>query len=54
VIGEDLKLEEGRLRLDIRKKFFTQRSRAPALLSRAVGVPSLEVPMDEVVGSLSW
>ena len=53
------KLKEGRFRLDVRKKFFTQGvvkcwQRLPR---DAVGVPSLEAfkaGLDGALGSLNW
>ena len=49
------KLKERKYRLDVRGKTFTG-GEALALLLRAVGAPSLEVPkaMDGALGSLSW
>ena len=53
--GNDFKLEEGRFRLDIRKKFFTVRvvrhwNRLP---SEALDVPSLEALKARLDGALS-
>ena len=54
-----LKLREGRLRLDIRKKFFTQRvvTHWNRLPKEAVDAPSLETfkaRLDVALGSLLW
>ena len=57
--GNDLKLRQGRFRLDIRRKFFTQRvemhwNRLP---KEAVDVPSLQAfksRLDVALGSLVW
>ena len=57
--GNDLKLRQGRFRLDIRRKFFTQRvvmhwNRLP---KEAVDAPSLEAfkdRLDVALGSLVW
>ena len=54
-----LKLREGRLRLDIRKKFFTQRvvTHWNRLPKEAVDAPSLETfkaRLDVALGSLVW
>ena len=54
-MGNDFKLKEGRLRLDIRKKFFTMRvekhwNRLPR---EAVDAPSLEVFKARLDGALS-
>ena len=51
-MGNGFKLEEGRFRLDIRKKFFTVRhwNRLP---SKAVDVPSLEAFRTRLDGALS-
>ena len=53
--GKGFKLEEGRFRLDIRKKFFTMRvvrhwNRSP---SDAVDAPSLEALKTRLDGTLS-
>ena len=53
--GNDFKLEEGRFRLDIRKKFFTVRvvrhwNRLP---SEALDVPSLDALKARLDGALS-
>jgi len=48
---------ERRFRPDVRWNFFTQNGGTLALLPRAVGAPSLEVPnakQDGVLDSLSW
>jgi len=55
--GNGFKLKEGRMRLNVRKKFCTQKVMRPALLHRAVGAPSLGVlktRLDGALGSLSW
>jgi len=57
--GNGFKLEEGKLRLGVRKKFLTQRVKRPwaQAAQRAVGSPSLEVPKARLageLGSLSW
>ena len=57
--GNGLKLRQGRFRLDIRRKFFTQRvvmhwNRLP---KEAVNTPSLEAfkaRLDVALGSLVW
>ena len=54
--GNGLKLRQGRFRLDIRRKFFTQRvvmhwNRLP---KEAVDALSLEVRLDVALGSLVW
>jgi len=57
--GNVFKLKEGRFRVDVRKKFFTQGvvkcwHRLPR---EAVGVPSLEAfkaGLDGALGSLNW
>ena len=57
--GNGFELRQGRLRLDIRKKFFTQRvvmhwNRLP---KEVVDVPSLEAfkaRLDVALGSLVW
>jgi len=59
VRGSGFKLEEGRSRLDSRKKFFTVRvvRHWNRLLSEAVNVPSLEAfkaRLDGAVSSLVW
>jgi len=56
--GKSFKLKEGRFRLDIWGKFFTQSGAALAQLPReAVGAPSLELlkgRLDGALSSLSW
>ena len=57
--GNGLKLRQGKFRLDIRRKFFTQRvvmhwNRLP---KEAVGAPSLQAfkaRLDVALGSLVW
>jgi len=53
-----IKLKERRFRLDVRKKFYSEGGEALALLPRAVGASSLEVPEARLdvkgLGSLSW
>ena len=56
---EELKLKEGRFRLDARRKFFTQRvgRQWHRLPGEVVDVPSLEVlhtRLDGTLGSLIW
>ena len=55
VRGNGFKLEEGRSRLDIRKKFFTVRvvRHWNRLLSEAVNVPSLEAFKGRLDGAVS-
>jgi len=57
--GNSSKLKEGRLRLDIRKKFFTMRmvKHCPRLPREAVAAPSLAVfkaRLDGVLNTLGW
>ena len=57
--GNGLKLEEGKFRLEIRKKFFTQRvvRHCNRLPRETVDAPSLEVfqtRLNGALGSLSW
>ena len=57
--GNGLKLGQGRFRLDIRKKFFTQRvvTHWNRLPKEAVDAPSLEAfkaTLDVALGSLVW
>ena len=57
--GNDFKLRQGRSRLDIRGKFFTQRVTMHwnRLLKEAVDAPSLEAfkaRLDVALGSLVW
>ena len=57
--GKGFKLRQGRFRLDIRRKFFTQRvvSYWNRLPREAVDVPSLEAfkaRLDVALGSLVW
>jgi len=57
--GNGFKLKEGRLKLDIRKKFFTLRVVRPwhRLPREAVAAPSLEVfkvRLDEALSTLVW
>ncbi|KFQ71862.1 hypothetical protein N335_01344, partial [Phaethon lepturus] len=49
------KLKEGRLRLDIRKKFFTmwEMRQCPRLPSEVVDAPSLETSQARLDGALS-
>jgi len=53
--GKDSKLKEGRLRLDIRKKFFTMRvvRHWPRFPREAVAAPSLAVSKARLDGALS-
>ena len=57
--GDGFKLRQGRLRLDIRRKFFTQRvvMQCNRLPKEVVDAPSLEafkVRLDVALGSLVW
>ena len=57
--GNGLKLRQGRFRLDIRRKFFTQRvvTHWNRLPKEAVDAPSLEAfkaRLDVALGSLVW
>jgi len=54
--GNDFKLRQGRFRLDIRRKFFTQRvvTHRNRLSKVVVDAPSLEAFKDVVLGSLVW
>ena len=57
--GNDFKLRQGRFRLDIRRKFFTQRvvTHWNRLPKEAVDAPSLEAfkaRLDVPLGSLVW
>ena len=55
--GNGLKLRHGRFRLDIRKKFFTQRVVMQRLPKEVVDAPSLEAfkaRLDVALGSLVW
>ena len=57
--GNGLKMRQGRFRLDIRRKFFTQRvvTHCNRLLKEVVDTPSLEAfkaGLDVALGSLVW
>ena len=55
--GNGFKLRRGRLRLDIRRKFFTQRVVMHWLPKEVVDAPSLEAfkaRLDVALGSLLW
>jgi len=55
--GNGFKLEEGRFRLDIRKKFFMVRVVRPRFPREAVAAPSLAVlkaRLDEALNTLGW
>ena len=57
--GNGFKIKEGKFRLDVRKKLFTQRVIRPwhRLPRAALDAPSLEVlkgRLDGVLGSLIW
>ena len=57
--GNDLKLRQGRFRLDIRRKFFTQRvvthwNRLPKEVVDAPLLEAFSVRLDVALGSLVW
>ena len=57
--GNGLKLRQGRFRLDIRKKFFTQRvmthcNRLPKEVVDAPSLEALKARLDVALGSLVW
>jgi len=54
--GNGFKLRQGRPRLDIRRKFFTQRvvTHWNGLPKEVVGAPSLEARLDVALGGLVW
>ena len=57
--GNGLKLRQGRFRLDIRRKFFTQRvvtqwNRVPKEVVDAPSLDALKAGLDVALGSLVW
>ena len=57
--GNGLKLRQGRFRLDIRRKFFTQRvvthwNRLPKEVVDAPSLEALKARLDVALGSLVW
>ena len=54
--GNGFKVRQGRFRLDIRRKFFTQRvvTHWNGLPKEVVGAPSLEARLDVALGGLVW
>ena len=57
--GNDFKLEQGRFRLDVRRKLFTQRMvthwyRLPREVVDAPSLDAFKARLDVAVGSLAW
>ena len=57
--GNGLKLKQGRFRMDIRRKFFTQRvvthwNRLPKEVVDAPSLQAFKDRLDGALGSLSW